>query len=427
MAKPSTKGLLKSISSDDLEQVYISISNKAIEWAVAGFLEEANHLLSELWKYNIPHSGHLWLPDEGLQVMWTIAGKQPTNIPFSFKNIREIEEENWSRAFYPCGDNYHRQLLLSKSFEELSNSEVFFKAINAGYDHLEKSADILAALPRALKARDAVGSNYAHITFCGALLAARNNFVTEAEYFIKKWGEGYSKYWTGYILAYLMRDRATAQFLLKGLLAPVFKLTPAICERETQEILEALEKRMAEGRTLVYGNLSWSELLNRISRMAIEQKTMEFSQEFLQSESLSRPPASKEEVKRLEHRLNLTLPEDYRKFLLTSNGFESFSSTGVTLASAEKVDYLTNVNEQLMDIWAESMDDINPEFCEKLKSSIIIGGHEEEQQLLLVPLKDNSWECWHFSSWMPGEVVYQGFRFYMEDEVQKLEDNFFAN
>jgi hypothetical protein len=427
MAKPSTKGLLKSISSDDLEQVYISISHKAIEWAVAGFIDEANHLLNELWKYNIPHSGHLWLPDEGLQVMWTISGRQPINIPFSFKNIIEIEEENWSRAFYPCGDEYRRKLVLGKPFEELNDSDVFFKTINAGYDHSEKPAAILAALPRALNADNAVGSTYAHITFCGALLAARNNSHNEAEYFIHKWGEGYSKYWTGYILAYLMRDRATAQFLLKGLLAPVFKLTPAICERETKEILEALTKRMAEGRSLVYGNLSWRELLNKLSRLAIEQKTMEFSEDVLQRKSLSRPPASKEKVKLLEHRLNLTLPEDYRKFLLTSNGFESFSSTGVTLASAEKVDFLRNVDEQLIDIWADSMDDINPEFGEKLKNSIIIGGHEEEQQLLLIPLQKSGWECWHFSSWMPGEVVYQSFRFYMEDELQKLEDNFFAN
>ena len=66
-------------------------------------------------------------------------------------------------------------------------------------------------------------------------------------------------------------------------------------------------------------------------------------------------------------------------------------------------------------------------YCDKLKSSIIIGGLEEEQYLLLVPLSNKKWECWHFSSWRPGEVVYENFRYYMEDELQLLEDNFYAD
>jgi hypothetical protein len=59
MAKPSTKGLLKQISSDDIERIYMHISNKAVEWAIAGFIDEANYLLEKLWAFNIPHSVHM--------------------------------------------------------------------------------------------------------------------------------------------------------------------------------------------------------------------------------------------------------------------------------------------------------------------------------------------------------------------------------
>ena len=427
MAKPSTKGLLKEILSDDIEWVYVHISNKAIEWAIAGFIDEANNLLEQLWKFKIPHSGHLWLPDEGLQVLWMVSNKKPANIPFEFKDINLIEQENWSRVFYPCGDENSRSTILNNSFSELYDDQLFFKAINAGYDNSEKPLDILEALKKFVKTDNAVGYTYFHATCCGALLAAKNNLIDEAEYFVNLWGQGYLKYWSNYMLAYLMRDRKTAKLLLKGILAPVFKLTKETCNLETTEIIEVLAKRISSGRTLVYKTLSWKQLLNRISKLVIEQNTINFSDEILRSKTLSRTPAKNEEIKAIEKKLKTSFPDDYKKFLLTSNGFENFSHTGVTLSSIDKVDFLVNVDEQLVDIWADSMDDVVDGFGNKLKSSIVIGGLVEEQYLLLIPLPHKKWECWHFSSWRPGEVIYESFRFYMEDELQRLEDNFYAD
>ncbi|QHT68343.1 hypothetical protein GXP67_17695 [Rhodocytophaga rosea] len=91
MAKTSIKKLLNEILSDDLENVYMHITTKAAEWAAAGFVEEANNLLEQLWSFNIPHSKHVWLQDEALQVIWELSGKQPKNIPFTFKDVSEIE------------------------------------------------------------------------------------------------------------------------------------------------------------------------------------------------------------------------------------------------------------------------------------------------------------------------------------------------
>ena len=422
MAKPSTKGLLKKILSDDIEWVYVHISDKAVEWAIAGFIDEANNLLEKLWAFNIPHSGHLWLPDEGLQVLWTLTNKQPVNIPFSFKDISQIEEENWSRVFYPCGDEASRENILNKPFAELNDNELFFKAINSGYDNSDKAEDILEALKKFIKTEAAVGYSYFHSTSCGALLAARNNLKEDAEYFIKAWGEGYLKYWSNYMLAYLMRDRKCASYLLKGILAPVFKLTQEGIQNETKEIMNVLSNRMLNGRTLVYKKLSWKKLLDNISKISIKQKTIDFSETIIKNKSLRKPPATREEISEAEKRLNLVLPDDYKKFLLASNGFECFSYTGVTLAPVDKIDFLTKVDEQLVDIWADSMDELDTTFGDKLRSSIIIGGHEEEQQLLLIPLHNSNWECWHFSSWRPGEIIYESFRFYMEGELQSLED-----
>src|SRR5436190_17677697 len=78
--------LLKEIQSEQaIETIYIRISEKAGEWMVAGFIEEANKLLEGLWSYHIPHSADLWLSDEGFQVIWSVSGIQPPTIPFLFK------------------------------------------------------------------------------------------------------------------------------------------------------------------------------------------------------------------------------------------------------------------------------------------------------------------------------------------------------
>ncbi len=233
------------------------------------------------------------------------------------------------------------------------------------------------------------------------------------------WG---SLHWSNYMLAYLMRDRKCASYLLKGILAPVFKLTQEGIQNETKEIMNVLSNRMLNGRTLVYKKLSWKKLLDNISKISIKQKTIDFSETIIKNKSLRKPPATREEISEAEKRLNLVLPDDYKKFLLASNGFECFSYTGVTLAPVDKIDFLTKVDEQLVDIWADSMDELDTTFGDKLRSSIIIGGHEEEQQLLLIPLHNSNWECWHFSSWRPGEIIYESFRFYMEGELQSLED-----
>jgi hypothetical protein len=422
MAKPGTKRLLKEITSGDLEWVYVHITEKAVEWAVAGFVEEANDLLTRLWKFNIPHSGNLWLPDEGLQVLWQLSGKKPPNIPFAFKDENAIEAENWSRVFYPCGDEVTRKHASNATFPEMADEDLFFKALNAGYDGSEKPEDILAALKRFAGTEHSVGYSYFHATTCGVLLAARNNLSQDAAYFLQLWGAGYSKYWSNYMLSYLMSDKAAAAYLLKGLLAPVFKVTREICKNETVEIIQALTKRMSEGKNLVYKTYSWKQLLDEISVLALQQKTIGFADAVLKKKSLGRSPVNEKEINETEKRLNIILPADYREFLFASNGFEQFSYTGVTLSSIVDVDFLVNVDQQLVDIWTDSMQDMNTAFAAKLKSSLIIGGRNEEQQLLLIPLPGNRWECWHFSSWRPGEAVYESFRFYMEQQLQDLQD-----
>jgi hypothetical protein len=103
MLQTKISNLLKEIQSGEIEWAYCHVTEKAVEWTICGFVDEGIKLLEILWSFGIEHSGNVWLPDEGLQIMWMMAGKQPSQIPFAFKDVEEIENENWNRIFINYG------------------------------------------------------------------------------------------------------------------------------------------------------------------------------------------------------------------------------------------------------------------------------------------------------------------------------------
>ena len=114
MLQTKISNLLKEIQSGELEWAYYYVTQKAVEWTICGFVNEGIKLLEILWSFGIEHTRNVWLPDEGLQIMWMVAGSQPSQIPFQFKNVEEIENENWRRCFYP-DEEFIRKVLASKT------------------------------------------------------------------------------------------------------------------------------------------------------------------------------------------------------------------------------------------------------------------------------------------------------------------------
>ncbi|HEY1869582.1 MAG TPA: hypothetical protein VGG71_00920, partial [Chitinophagaceae bacterium] len=167
MAKQSTKGLLKEILSDDIEWVYVHITNKAIEWTIAGFIDEAINLLEQLWKFNIPHSKNLWLPDEGLQMIWDVANRKLKNVPFEFKDLTGIDASSWSRNFYMCGDQESIKRVLITPIKNLNPKDAYHKVIINGNKTEEDPKDILEALEKYIIFEKPIGSDLAKSTLHG--------------------------------------------------------------------------------------------------------------------------------------------------------------------------------------------------------------------------------------------------------------------
>lgn len=163
------------------------------------------------------------------------------------------------------------------------------------------------------------------------------------------------------------------------------------------------------------------EILTEISGIAIKNAEVPYSPEQISLGWIGFAPALVEQVAALEHSLGLILPQDYKNFLLLTNGFSAVNySTEPSFAPVEGVDYLINRDKELVDIWLEHG---VPEIAELLTKSILIGGYGEEQCFLLIPpTADVSvWRYWKFASWIPGEQEFVDLRAYFLDLLDFLQ------
>ncbi len=423
--------LIKQILSDDIELVYQQVTEMATIWAICGFSDQANKLLEKLWSLKLKHNRSTWLNDEGFQIIWSLTNKRPNNIPFQLKDINEIQAENWHRHFQPYWNSNESYLESTngKDWIQLTGNDLLLVGIGLAYDESspnkasskDEQLNSLKAITKYLETCNPIGHGLMNPLVCASMLAARNGWTKEAEKFIVNWGEGFKKFSSNTFTSYLIRDVETAKIVLTGILAPVFELTQEKCENDLEAISIALDSRITKGQSLVYEKLKWKELLKHISVRAIKKTDFEYEENNISKNWLGFSPAKKDHIAEAETRMNVKLPKEYKDFLAVTNGFYPFSFTP-TLLPVEKIDWLKNLDSQLVKIWSESMKEVDKDFVKSFSNSILIGGHQEEQQLLLIPsTKSKNWECWFFANWIPGETRYANFRYYMENQLQELE------
>ena len=105
-----------------------------------------------------------------------------------------------------------------------------------------------------------------------------------------------------------------------------------------------------------------------------------------------------------------------------TNGFPQCVGTGVTFLPVDKVDYLINIDEDLVEIWNNHSDLNN--IGQALSESLLIGGLNEEQYFLLIPPNSaiNKWRYWEFASWIPGENEFKNLKDYLKSELSFLKE-----
>ncbi len=166
-------------------------------------------------------------------------------------------------------------------------------------------------------------------------------------------------------------------------------------------------------------NTTMKQILKEISMKAIElgDYNSDLTDEQLDMHWIGYDPALKSEIENIEKRLGVSFPVDFVEFLMLSNGFHAASSVEPSFCPVNQIDYLKNVDPELIEIWIETG---NSEVGNKLKTALKVGGFDEEQYFFLIPPKNkkSNWEYWVFAAWAPGETVYHSMNEYFQSVLE---------
>jgi len=436
--------------------------------ATGGYLAEADQVLAALWAYGIPHSRDVWLLDTAFMVLWHAAGKHPDFVPFPLQGIDAIEKNMRGRI---AMDRWSYKMP-DKPWTELTGQDLLRKAYLTARlvkENPVENRDMHSILtpapgsePRNLEEHLALVGQFAKSTSVeatdvfplsktevealamltkmmeegyysedglalGAELAARNGQRDLAIRFAKRYA---GKSLLGHLpvnLCSLAASRHVAPLLLQKILSAELELSDQVVRDYLAELLKVLDNRITQGRSLVYGHLRWKELLQKLSDAAIKIDDNSFyDQDVRQSGWLGYQGATKEEIRQAEEKLGITLPADYKDFLATTNGLKRISVTSGALLPISEIDYLKNIEEPYMfDLLLDypQKDWEEDAYREMLSNAILISQYPDEQEVWLIP-EDQAktrWQTWSFAAWLPGEIRYPGFRYYIEDQLQSSE------
>ncbi|MCC8409008.1 SMI1/KNR4 family protein [Mucilaginibacter sp. UR6-1] len=165
------------------------------------------------------------------------------------------------------------------------------------------------------------------------------------------------------------------------------------------------------------------DLLKEISKLAIQSQAFGLTNEHKQSGWLGNSPATMEGILKAERRLGVELPNDYKEFLLLTNGFFTpCDSTEPIFEAINNIDHLKNIDAYLLEIWNEG---VLIDVGKQLNRAIVVAGMEDEQYFLLIPpdYSVNKWQYWKFANWIPGEERYESLKKYFTSVLNFMKDH----
>lgn len=163
---------------------------------------------------------------------------------------------------------------------------------------------------------------------------------------------------------------------------------------------------------------AWNRaLLERIDSVPSSRRIEDgVTPEVLTSGWLGYPPATEDQINRLEARLGKTLPLSYRHFLEASNGLRQPGMLVWRLLPAEEVDWFRFRNQKTVDIWKANED---------LSDALEISVRERHGTAVYlldpdVVRADGEWQASYFAHWVPGRVRHSSLWELMQAEYQQL-------
>ncbi|HFA50850.1 MAG TPA: SMI1/KNR4 family protein [Bacteroidetes bacterium] len=182
--------------------------------------------------------------------------------------------------------------------------------------------------------------------------------------------------------------------------------------------------------------MDWPELLEKISCIIHAQNGHVFYDKgLIKNDWLGNSPALENEILKKEAELKIRLPESYRSFLKSSNGFRQISLFVGDLFPVQNIGWITEKEPQLIEI-LEDIPGIDDDISDKeyfvygdkqdsgryrfeyLKESLVVSGWTNGAFVLLNPKVQfgDEWEAWVYANWYPGARRYKSFKKLVLDE-----------
>jgi hypothetical protein len=418
------KQLFDTIQVGDIPDMYREVTNAALYLATGGFLEDANKILSSLWQQGIKHDRNTWFADLSFEVLWQIKGQRPDFVPFKTSPLDTID-----RAFrnYLGGDRYAYKMP-DVEWHDLTGKNAFRQA-QTWFSSIKYDEKTLFLLEIALEDWTVLAPHeFGSATIMAAEIAAKIGNEALALKMAQWWAEKYHDFYLNYSFPLMAQSQHIAPFLLRGVLSNALKIDKDKSKTLSNQIIDAVEKRIALGRSLVYGDLTWKKLLKKLSHLAIINAPELFSDNERKTMWLGREKALNKSILDTEKRLSIQLSEDYKAFLKVSNGLSASSNIAPPLLSIENIGWYKQMEDkELYDITKTYLD------IDKIKErgtiepyterAILISEIPNEDLVWLIPPdnRNTGWQTWSFSASTPGEIRYQSFRHYIENWVSFFE------
>ena len=178
-----------------------------------------------------------------------------------------------------------------------------------------------------------------------------------------------------------------------------------------------------------------------------------FPVEVYESRWLGYPGATEEQIRNVEHRLEITLPSSYREFLKITNGWRKTTPFINRIWSVEQIEWFSVRHQRWIDSFLieysrrhhirYSDNGFSPHVeipdheyfvygdrqdCSKLRVEYLttmleISEKGESSIYLLNPqvvTEDGEWEAWFFGDWLPGADRYRSFQLMMQAEYKNF-------
>lgn len=175
--------------------------------------------------------------------------------------------------------------------------------------------------------------------------------------------------------------------------------------------------------------MEWNEILNSLSKTIneeLESSFIYYDKSKIKNNWLGYNPTTDIEIEKKEKELNVELPESYKNFLKTSNGFKQISTFAGHLLPIEKIGFLKDLEPDLYEVYELEEFDVSDEDyfnytdsqvtvnfrIEFLLSAIVISLNVDGTVVLLNPqIKfGKEWEAWVFSNSNPGPERFKSFK-----------------